>query len=171
VSGAIGSANVALGWFGRNGSNLIVLDPVSFIPFNASRVSVNGFQLVVTTQPYHHVRANASVTDLYRALDTSTGARLPATPPIVATLGLERPFDGGALAGGVRLRVVGPTPNDGPQPFLYDQYTYTEAYVRYRFAPTAILTLRARNLGDARYMPIYGYPAPGRTFEIELATR
>ncbi|HEX3549238.1 MAG TPA: TonB-dependent receptor [Candidatus Elarobacter sp.] len=168
---------VSLGYFGRDGSNLIVLDPTTFAPFNASRASVNGLQLTAATRPLHHWRATAGITDVYRALDTSTGLRLPNTPPIVATVGLERAFDGGPFAAGVRVRVVGSSPDVpnyvGGPPYAdpYDAYTSADAYVRYRVLPAAILTLRARNLGDERYAPLFGYPAPGRTFEVELATR
>ncbi|HEY4442618.1 MAG TPA: TonB-dependent receptor [Candidatus Elarobacter sp.] len=167
---------VALGIFGRDGSNLIVLDPATFVPFNASRVSVNGLQLTAATRPFHHFRATASITDLYRALDTTTGMRLPYTPPIVATLGLERPFDGGAVAFGAHVHVAGAVadvPNYGGAPYAdpYSAFTTADAYVRWRLAPSTILSVRARNLGNERYAPIFAYPAPGRTFEVELATR
>jgi vitamin B12 transporter len=171
------AGGVSIGYFGRDGSNLIALDPTTFIPFNASRVSVNGLQATLATRPFHHLQASASVTDLYRALDTSTGLRLPSTPPIVATLGLERPFDGGPLAFGARIRVAGSSPDvpnfGGGPPFAdpYDGYSVADAYVRYRVSPGAIATVRARNLGNERYAPIFGYPAPGRSVELELATR
>lgn len=171
------AGGISFGYFGRNGSNLITLDPTTFIPFNASRVSVNGLQLTFATHPFLHVRASASVTDLYRALDTSTGLRLPSTPPIVATLGLDRSFDGGRLAFGARIHVVGSSPdvpNFSGGPALadpYNAYTAADAYVRYRVSTSAIATLRVRNLGDERYAPIFGYPAPGRSIEVELGTR
>jgi vitamin B12 transporter len=167
----------SIGYFGRDGSNLIVLNPTTFAPYNASRVSVNGFQVTAATRPLRHVRATASITNLYRALDTSTGLRLPSTPPIVALAGLERAFDGGPFAFGARVRVVGSSPDvpnfSGGPPFAdpYDAYTVADAYLRYRLASHAILTLRARNLGDERYAPLFGYPAPGRSFEVELTTQ
>jgi outer membrane receptor protein involved in Fe transport len=128
---------------------------------------------------WRHLAFSAGVTDVYRALDTTTGLRLPNAPPIVATAGVERAFDGGALAYGARVRVVGQTadvpnyagPNAPPFADPYDSYTTADAYVRYRLARTAIATLRVRDLANARYAPIFGYPAPGRTFELELATR
>ena len=171
---------VSVGYFGRDGSNLITLDPTTFAPINASRASVNGLQVVVSTRPLHHLRANASVTNLYRAVDTSTGLRIPNTPPIVATLGFERPFDGGPIALGARVRVVGanadvPNPNGDPLaaalPDPFASYTVADAYIRYRIARGAIATLRTANLGGTRYVPIYGYPAPGRTVTFELSTR
>jgi vitamin B12 transporter len=167
----LGGGSASLGTFGRDGSNLIALDPTTFVPFNASRVSVNGLQLVLTSPAYRHLRATASVTNVYRALDTSSGLRLPNTPPVLATLGLERSFDGGPIAFGARVRVSGSIAGDGPQPNPNDAYTVADAYVRYRVAPAGILTLRVRNLGNERYVPIYGYPAPGRTVSVELSTR
>jgi vitamin B12 transporter len=171
------AGGISLGYFGRDGANLIVLDPNTFLPFNASRVSVNGLQLTVALPPVNHIHVSASVTDLYRAVDTSTGLRLPSTPPIIATLSIERPFDGGPLAFGANLRIIGATsdvPNfAGGPPFAdsYTGYATADAYVRYRIHNAAILTVRGRNLGDGHYAPIFGYPAPGRTLEIELATR
>ena len=168
---------ISFGYFGRDGANLIALDPTTFVPFNASRVSVDGLQFTIATPSFDHLRVTASVTDLYRALDTNTGLRLPSTPPIVATLGIERPFETGRIAFGAHLRVVGSTPDvpnfSGGAPFadLYDGYTVADAFVRYALRKTAILTARTSNLTDQRYAPIYGYPAPGRTYELELAAR
>jgi len=165
------------GYFGRNGSNLIVLNPNTFVPFNASQVALNGFQLTLSTRPLHHVRVTASITDIDRALDTSTGIRLPSTPPIVATLGLERGFDGGVLAFGANVHIVGsspdvPNPTGGPSlADPYDAYTTANIYARYAFAPHAVLSIRGNNIGNERYAPIFGYPAPGRTLQLELATR
>jgi vitamin B12 transporter len=165
-------SGVSFGIFGRNGSNLIALDPVTFVPYNVSQASLTGLQLIGTTRPLHHLRFTGSVTNIYRAVDGSTGARLPNTPPLVATAGLERPFDGGPLAFGFRARIVGSTPNNGsPQPNSYDSYTDADIYVRYRVARSAILSVRLQNAGNERYQPIYGYPAPGRTLFFELATR
>jgi vitamin B12 transporter len=171
------AGGVTFGYFGRDGANLIVLDPISFVPFNAAHVAVNGLQVTVATRPVHHVRLTAGFTNVFRALDTGTGIRLPSTPPIVATLGIERGFDGGALAFGANVRIVGSSPdvpNFGGGPSLADPYdasTVADAYVRYRVAPHVVLSVRGRNIGNDRYAPIFAYPAPGRTLQIELATR
>jgi len=177
----IGLPNLAggatFGYFGRDGSNLIVLDPTTYLPYNASRVAINGFQVTLATRPIGHLRVTASITDTYRALDTTSGVRLPSTPTIVATLGLERGFDGGPLAFGANLHLVGsspdvPNPNGGPSlADPYDGATMATAYVRYRLARALILTLRGQNLGNAMVAPIFGYPAPGRSIQVELATR
>ena len=173
------AGELSLGFFGRNGANLIVLDPTTFIPYNASRVAVSGLQFTVAAPPLAGVRISASVTDLYRALDTATGLRLPSTPPITATLAIERPFGGSPFAFGVSLRIVGSTPDvpnvdpvtfaSGP-PFAdpYNGYTTADAFVRYRVAKSAILTARVSNWTDERYAPVFAYPMPGRTITVEL---
>jgi outer membrane cobalamin receptor len=61
--------------------------------------------------------------------------------------------------------------SDGPQPNPFNSYTDADVYLRYRIAPFAIATIRLNDLGNERYEPIYGYPAPGRTIFFELATR
>jgi vitamin B12 transporter len=171
------AGGVSFGYFGRDGSNLIVLDPATFLPFNASRVSVNGLQITVAAPPLAGLRLSASLTNLYRAIDTSTGVRLPSTPPIIATLGIERPFDAGSLAFGAHLRIVGSSPdvpNLGGGPSLadpYDAYTTADAFIRYRIAKSAIISARIMTLTNQGYAPIFGYPAPGRTLQLELATR
>jgi vitamin B12 transporter len=168
---------LSFGYFGRDGSNLIVSPPPTYIPFNASRASVNGFQITAAAPPIAGLRLSASLTDLYRAIDTTTGVRLPNTPPIIATLGIERPFDAGSLAFGAHLRIVGSSPDvpnfGGGSPFAdpYDGYTTADAFIRYRIAKSAILSARVMNLTNQSYAPIFGYPAPGRTLQLELATR
>jgi hypothetical protein len=43
--------------------------------------------------------------------------------------------------------------------------------VRYKLAPDAILGVRGFNLGNDRSAPLFGYPALGRRFAVEFATR
>ncbi len=168
---------ISAGYFGRDGSNLIVLDPATFLPFNASRISVNGLQFTIAAPPIAGLRLSVSVTNVYRAIDTTTGVRLSSTPPIIATLGIEHPFDAGPLAFGAHLRVVGSSPdvpNFSGGPSLtdpYDAYTTADAFLRYRIAKSAIVSARVLNLTNQYYAPIFGYPAPGRTLQLELATR
>jgi outer membrane cobalamin receptor len=171
------AGGVSLGFFGRNGRNLIVLDPITFVPYNAARIALEGVQFTLAAKPIHHVRVSLGITDLYRALDTTTGLRLPSTPPIVATLGIERAFDGSRVAFGANLRIVGSSP-DVPNPNggaalddPYDGYTVANVYLRYRVSPHAVLSVRGQNVGNERYAPIFGYPVPGRSLGVELATR
>jgi len=161
----------SFGWFMREVSNLIALDS-TFTPQNVAHASIRGFQGIVHTQPYNGVVANLSVTDTYRALNLSAGVpatRLAFTPVVTATVGAEHPMGTGNFGFGVQANIFGPhlesttVNNDGQ--------TTADAYARERIARDTILSLRVRNLGNERYMPFLGYPAAGRTFELELATR
>ncbi|MBV9439190.1 MAG: TonB-dependent receptor [Candidatus Eremiobacteraeota bacterium] len=164
---------ISAGFFDRRGSNLIVLD-ANFVPHNAQRATVRGAQLTAQTRPFRGLVADASVTDLFRATDDVTGARLPQRPVTRATLGLTRPFGATPIAFGLRALVVGSSYDNGtvlPITGILDAYTDLDAYVRYRIFTDAILTLRALNAGNERAAPVYGYPMPGRRVELELSTR
>ncbi len=120
--------------------------------------------------------ADLSFTDLYKALNLSTGARLPQNPVGQATLSLTRPFGHARYSYGLRWRIVGSDGNDAyfvPPPLsgTYDAFDSLDAFVRYKLAPQAVLTLRGFNLGDEHAAPIFGYPLPGRRLFVELATQ
>ena len=172
VSWPEGGGTLSLGWFGRSGSNFIV-DNENYVPENIQKAAVAGIIGTATSRLYHGFTTNLSITDLYKALDVATMSRLPQTPVIQATLGLDHPFLNGRFAYGVRARVVGEDGNDafGPGPYYSDGFTNVDAYVRYRLAPQAILSLRAANLFDDRYAEVPGYPSPGRGVTLELSTR
>ena len=166
---------VSLGWFARDGTNFIVLDP-NFTPQNIGRASVAGLMLTAKSPPFGGMIAEASVTDVYRALDLGQMTRLPRNPVFQAVLGLNHPFGGANLAYGVNTAVVGSTFAPADAPFgsrgnLYDAYSTLDAYLRVKLDRNAIVSLRVRNLGDQRYAPVAGYPALGRTFQAELSTR
>jgi vitamin B12 transporter len=166
------AGGVSLGWFGRDGTNFIVLDQ-NYVPQNAQKATIAGIMVTAATPPMHGLVADVSLTNLYKALDIATGARLPRDPNVQATLGLTHPFGAGGVSYGVRARIVGSDGDStfGPSPDVYDAYTSIDAYLRFRLQREAILTFRAGNLGDARFAPVAGYPAPGRTFGVELSTR
>jgi vitamin B12 transporter len=163
---------VSLGWFGRGGSNFIVLND-AYIPENIQRAAIDGFIARAATRPLYGMVTDLSVTDVYRALDLTTLNRLPRNPVMQASLGLTRPFGTGRFAFGARARIVGSDGDDafGVGPYSYDAFTTVDAYVRYKLAKSAIVSLRAKNLGDERYAAVAGYPAPGRALFLELSTR
>jgi vitamin B12 transporter len=162
---------VALTLFGREANDLIALDPANgYLPENIAKASVRGLQATLRTRSYHGVLASLSITDTYRALNLAGPAtRLPFDPVFAASLNLDHPLAGGALGFGATANVFGPH-REGAA-LNRDGQTTVDAYVRARLGSEAVLSLRARNLGGERYAPILGYPAPGRTFGLELATR
>jgi hypothetical protein len=174
ADGARGS--LSLGWFGRSGSNFIVLDPVTFTPYNAQRAQTAGFTITARSKPVRGLIADANFTDLYRALDLTTSARLPRSPVGQASAGLTRPFGATRTSFGLRFGVVGSDGDDAanvPPPLVgrYDSYTSIDAYVRYKLSRDGIVSVRGFNLGNDREAPIFGYPNVGRRFVVELSTR
>jgi vitamin B12 transporter len=167
---------LSFGWFGRRGSNFIVLDPTTFIPFNAQRAQTAGIAVTARSKPIHGLIADLNFTDLYRALDLTTDARLPRSPVGQASAGITRPFGLTRTAFGLRFGVVG---SDGvdtanvPAPLIgsYDSYTSVDAYVRYKLSKDGIVSVRGFNLANDREAPIFGYPNVGRRFVVELSTR
>jgi vitamin B12 transporter len=169
------AGGASLGWFSREGTNFIVLDQ-NFTPQNIGRASVAGLMLTLKSPSFGGTVADASITDVYRALDVMQMTRLPRNPVMQATFGLAHPFGAGNLAYGVQANLAGSTFASADTPFgsggnLYDAYSTVDAYVRVKFERGAILSLRVRNLGDQRYAPVAGYPALGRTFQVEFSTR
>jgi len=170
------SATYSVGYFGRRGSNFIVLDPLTFVPVNARHAQTAGLAVTATSRAIAGLVVEANYTDLYRALDLSTGARLPRNPVGQASISLSHPFARDRYSFGLRYGIVGSDGDDaahltGPASGTYDAYDSLDAYVRYRVAPDAVVTLRGFNLGDTRAAPIFGYPAPGRRLFVELSTR
>jgi outer membrane receptor protein involved in Fe transport len=132
--------------------------------------------LTAKSPPFGGIVAEAGVTDVYRALDLVQMRRLPRNPVFQAVFGLTHPFGTSNLSYGVQASVVGSTFAPADTPFgtggnLYDASSTVDAYLRVRLERNTILSLRVRNLGDQRYAPIAGYPALGRTFQVELSTR
>lgn len=168
------AANFSLGYFGRSGSNFIVLDS-AFKPVNARRAQIAGLAFTMTSRAVAGLVAEASYTNLFRALDLTTGGRLRRSPIGQASIAVEHPFGPGRTALGMRYGIVGSDGDDASQVLKptgsYDAYDSLDAFFRYRVTKDAVLSLRGFNLGDTRSAPIFGYPATGRRFVVELSTR
>ena len=172
ISAPLGRGFGSLEWFDRNAVNLIALDE-NFVPQNLSRASIGGFVFTGRTAPLNGITATVGVTDLYRALNLTPGnspTRLSFEPVLTIDVGLEKPIGSlkGSFGFGAKVRIAGQhveeaAPGSGE--------TVADAYLSARIAARTIATLRARNLGNERYMPISGYPAAGRTIEIEFSQR
>lgn len=178
---------VSLGWFTTDGTNLIVDNPVTFIPENIGHAIIQGFSLDARTRTYDGYSAHLDVTNLYRAQNLDNDSRIAGRgPDFTVGAGIdylappEDRFDGF----GVESLSKGPRGALDPSVPTFDQpvaYTRVDAYVGYRITPTLVLTLRGRNLTNARYSEIgtysvssaafYAYPVPGRSFSVELRAK
>ncbi len=170
---------LSLGWFGRNASNLIetvLADPTTFtyLPENVQHASIAGTTLTARSRPFGGgVVATLGLTDIYRALDLTPGAppsRLTFEPVLTTTFTLERPITPTGIGYGIDARIAGSHVESEGGLNAYGTSRY-DAFVRGRIARDAIATVRVRNLFDDRDEPIAGYPALGRTVELELSTR
>ena len=161
----------SLGFFLRDSTDLIQLDS-AFVPQNVAQASVRGLFGTLRTRPYHGFVTTLSVTDTFRAENLSPGAsatRLFFVPVFVSKLGLERAFANGGYSLGAQANVFGPhAESNGFNP---DGQTTVDVFVRGRLSRDTVFSVRAANIGNERYMPLLGYPAPGRTLEFELSTR
>lgn len=160
-----------LGFFLRDSTNLIAVDS-AFVPQNVARASLRGFMATVRTRPFHGIVSTLSITDTYRAQNLSAGApaaRLSFTPVFVSKLGLERIFGRDGYAVGAQANISGRHLESGG--VNNDGQTTVDVYLRGRLSRATVISIRAKNIGDERYTPILGYPAPGRTIEFELSTR
>ncbi len=173
----LAGGSLSAGYFSRSGSNFIVVAAPTFLPFNASRASTSGLQFTARSRALGNgIVFDASFTDLYKALDETTGLRLPETPNGSATLGLTKTARGNErFAYGLRWRIVGDDGDDASnvQPLAanYNANDSIDAFLRYKLAPRALISIRGFNLADEHNVPIYGYPAPGRRLYVELATQ
>lgn len=158
---------VSIGWFGDRTNDLIVttlIDPANFIfaPENVGHALIEGLTFDAKTLPLHGFTASLNLTDLYRAQNLETQARLPDDPVFTANVRLDYAGEGFIEAAGASVHSAGA---HGPAAF-----TRADAYLSLRAAPNLLFTLRAYNFGNARYEAVSGFPMPGRTFAFELAT-
>ncbi len=169
------STTFSVGWFTRSGSNFIVFDPVQNIPINEQRAQTAGLAATATVSLPAGLLFSAGLTDLYQASNLSTGARLPRSPVGQAILSLTRAFGKGRFEYGARWNAAGSSGDDGQNasPLLqsYDSYATLDAYFRYKIARNAVIGVRGFNLTNQQYAPLYGYPAPGRSWNLEVSTR
>ena len=175
---------IAVGWFGNHTNDLIVPqltgtdssgNPI-YHPENVDRASIQGLTLDMRTLPAHGIVTSLTITDLYRALDMDTGARLPNDPVLTASLQLT--FHTATISAmedaGVTFRTAGArAPLDSFEPYFAQAGTYTvvDAFARFRVARRALLAIRGFNLGNERYAEVAGYPMPGRTLALELTMK
>jgi vitamin B12 transporter len=176
ASDILGGASIGI--FDRNSTNLIQINS-DYIPVNVAQAQIRGILATVRTRPSHGYVGTFSITDTYKAANDTPGlaeSRLLFTPQFVAKLGLEHGFGSGSFAYGAQASVFGPHDEDvfgsaGDVVATNGGQTTVDAYIRERFARNSILSLRVNNVGNEQYQPIFGYPAPGRTFVVELSTR
>jgi outer membrane receptor protein involved in Fe transport len=176
---------ITFGWFTNHTDDLIVpvlvqSYPQQYVfiyePENVDHAVMEGFTFTVKTPPYRGLSVTLDATDLYTALDLTTGARLPNDAVFTANLGLQAaPSRSGWFGGaGIGERLVGARgPIDQTQPLFFQPIAYANlnGFIDFRLGRRLNLYVRGYNLGDERYAEVDGYPMPGRSFAVELQAR
>lgn len=160
---------MSIGAFARSTRNYISLDQ-NFVPQNIATASVAGLNVVAATKPAHGVVFRGSFTDTFRALDLTNPRqpqRLPYVPSTTATFSIEHPVEGNRPGFGIDGNVYGPAQQYSG---IAQGFATIDGYVQIP-AKATILSVRARNIGNEGYELVSGYPMPGRSIEVELATR
>lgn len=167
----------SLTWFTMSANNLIASYPPTYLPANVGQASIAGLTLTAQTVPRNGVYAKAGITNLYRAQDLVSDARLPGRGPVFQA-NLELGFLGAAndalQSAAITVRNEGARDAlDPAAPSFYEAAAYTNvgAFVRLRAGGNLLVTLRGFNLGNDRYAEFTGYPMPGRSFAIELSSK
>jgi len=175
ISTRVRATTFSLGWFARSGTNFIVFDPVLNVPINERRAQTTGLAATANATLPGGFVFTAGFTDLYRALDLSTGMRLPRSPVGQAVLSLTHAFGTGRFEYGARWYSAGSSGDDeqnvSPLVQSHDSYASLDGYLRYKIARNAIVTVRGFNLTNQQYAPLFGYPAPKRNWNVEISTR
>ena len=182
---------VSIGWFGNRTRNLIEAEPVASVgpactidpssftyeACNVDHAFIEGLTFTAKTVPVNGIWASLALTDLYRAENVDTQARLPNDPFFAATLGLNyaaRSQDAFVRAFGISARSQGArgeistTVPQWQQPVAF---TAIDAFVTVRAGERAAISLRGFNLGNERYSAVNGFPMPGRSFLLELSAK
>jgi len=166
-----------LGWFTNRTNDLIQYNLSTFTLDQITHAFIQGFTFELRTPTYRGITASLNATDLYRAENVDTGARL-ANDPVFAT-NLRLDYAAGNSPSivdslGVAVRLAGDRGLVDHTAPLFDQpvaYTNVDAYVRLRASRDLLVSLRGLNLGNERYAATAGYPMPGRSFMLELSTK
>jgi vitamin B12 transporter len=170
----LGGASV--GWFTNRTNDLIEYNPATFTLAQVDHAFIQGLTFDVKTRVFNGFTTSFNLTDLYRAQDVDTQARLPNDPVITANLRLDFTASPVSMLDsfGVLMHMAGARGFVDPTLPLYDQpvaFTSVDAYVRVRAGRALLLSVRGYNLGNERYAAVAGYPMPGRSVLFEVSTR
>ena len=166
----IGSGSATLTWFGADTNNLIVFDPVTFLPVNIAKASVRGVEAQTQFAVLTDAHFRLSYTDYPRAADLSAaaGTRLLYRP--TATGSAEMWHTMGRGSSGVSLSFTGRRFANESNTIELPAYASLGAFVERPLSRGFDITLRADNLSGERVQDTYGYPVLGTTLSIRLTT-
>ena len=170
------AGGASLGWFTNRTNDLIQFDIAANTLNQIHHAFLQGLTFDVRTQPYNGIVTSLNVTDLYRAQNVDTQARLENDPVMDANLRLDYAArNNSAIDGwGLAFQIAGQRGTVNTTLPTFDQpveFATVNAYLRAKAGSNALVTLRGYNLGNERYAAVPGYPMPGRGFAVELSAK
>jgi vitamin B12 transporter len=163
---AAGSASLT--WFGTDTNNLIVFDPITFLPVNVSRASVRGVNASVALRAADDWQMRFAYTDYPRAADLggAPNIRLLYRPTATGSADIERALRSGSA--GLSLTFTGRRYANETNTIVLPGYASVGAFIERPIGRGLGLTLRADNLTGERVQDTFGYPVEGTTFSVRL---
>lgn len=140
-----------------------------FSPQNVSAASVLGASAELDGALSEVWRARGSLTWM-RVVDASTGLDLPNRPRVSGSLSLTRSLHRGASLT-VSAVFAGERFADATNTLRPPAYMTAALTAQVPVSDGLLLRASIQNLFDARYEPVQGYPAPGRTVFVEMVLR
>jgi len=150
---------------------IIYVPDASFVfsPQNVGAATIWGGSLEAEGAVAPSWRLRASATAM-RATDTATGLDLPNRPRVQGAVALTRAWGPGASLTAAAV-VVGERFADAANLARLPAYVTTSLVAHAPLGAGAGLRVVIQNLFDARYEPVQGYPAPGRSAFVEFTVR
>jgi vitamin B12 transporter len=158
----------SLTYFGTRASNLIVSEPPDFVPENVSLASIRGVNVNLRASLGDQT-VQLAYTDYLSAVDLTNGQRLPFRPTATSALQIWRQA-ARATSYGVSLSYVGHRFADDPNTQLLPAYASIGAFASRRIGPGTDLTLRLSDLTGERVEEVPGFPVPGPSVSLSIAT-
>ncbi|HLJ82589.1 MAG TPA: TonB-dependent receptor [Candidatus Eremiobacteraceae bacterium] len=168
LSASNDGGSYSLTWFGADTNNLIVFDPITFLPINVSRASVRGLNGAVALQAADDWHVRFGYTDYPRAADLggAPNIRLLYRPTATGSADIERDLRSGST--GLNISFTGRRYANETNTIVLPGYASVGAFIERPIGRGLGLTLRADNLTGERVQDTYGYPVLGTTFSVRL---
>lgn len=144
-------------------------DAFIFSPRNVGVASVLGASVELDGALSAVWRARGSLTWM-RVVDASSGLDLPNRPRLSGSLSLTRGLRGGASLAASAV-FVGERFADAANTLRLPAHMTAGLTAQVPVSDALLLRASIQNLFDARYEPVQGYPAPGRTVFVEMILR
>lgn len=157
-----GRVSVECAYFNNSYRNLITFDPATWLAGNVGEATSDGVEIQSSARPAEALTLRGFYT-FTRTEDRATGKQLLRRPRHSG--GASASYRRGSFDVLLASTLVGARlDNDFGGPLgehFNERYATFDCAVAYRFSPSRELYCKLRNVADARYDEVAGYPSPG----------